>query len=681
MAAVAKRKRCRSCLKFSKEPLVDHKLSCFPRFSVCEECVSFYCDGRSWKGPDGKEDIYCRFCGEGDLGLLPCDSSACSRVFCIGCLMANLGETQFEKVQKLAEENKWFCLVCSSKPPNVFLKNVDVEFRSTRGGFSKRTFFQFDHKSKISAPPTFSGRPRKAISTSLFALMDDELLPPTYGMQYLVGLSRNIDKLNQHWPDWTLVVHYDPRSLRTIWGDYARKMVDLFAMHPRVQMRAFPDWEQFTDPNGNYKGLFGTLVRFLTLGEEDWDIVCVRDTDSLYSARDKNIQEEFFDSDKLFQIYRCNHYDFTVLGGGISARGPRKPGGGREAAWPTVREDILKFSEEHLRDPEKLSRDSRFNQNNFGDEFPYFCDQFFLEEHLLTKTVGKSRIDQICIESIHTPQRCKPLDERHDCSLKFTSLMNRITVPHFASNRALPHDQKARRFLTWIRAQAWFRALSGVKGETKSPGVLDFASPMATRPKQMSKRKKKSFVKPADKDAKNVAKVPKPAVKPAQKAQKSTQAGSKRVACKKETKKATKVPKPAVRPAQRSSKPVQIGSKRVACKKETKKATKVPKPAVKPAQKSSKPVQIGSKRVACKKETKKATKVPKPAVKPAQKSSKPVQIGSKRVARKRKNPARTPLITDQFKAKKKVTSTLKKRKLFGSENDRRKKNRSATVMQ
>jgi hypothetical protein len=63
---------------------------------------------RSFIIENGNE-IYCRWCGQGEGSLCLCDS--CPKAFCTGCIFRNFGNSEVQRILRL--QNRWSCYICS----------------------------------------------------------------------------------------------------------------------------------------------------------------------------------------------------------------------------------------------------------------------------------------------------------------------------------------------------------------------------------------------------------------------------------------------------------------------------------------------------------------------------------------------------------------------------------------
>lgn len=93
---------CRNNIPSNK--VITHPLLGVP---ICGTCHSDYTSGE-FDVEDGNE-IYCRWCGQGEGTLFLCDT--CPKSFCERCIKNNFGIAEAERVKAL--DDRWSCLLCS----------------------------------------------------------------------------------------------------------------------------------------------------------------------------------------------------------------------------------------------------------------------------------------------------------------------------------------------------------------------------------------------------------------------------------------------------------------------------------------------------------------------------------------------------------------------------------------
>lgn len=86
-----------------------HELLSVP---VCEDCNNnYYCGTFRIDDSTGNE-MYCRWCGQGEGSLFLCDT--CPKSFCERCLENNFGSAEIERLKTIG--NLWSCILCSPQP-------------------------------------------------------------------------------------------------------------------------------------------------------------------------------------------------------------------------------------------------------------------------------------------------------------------------------------------------------------------------------------------------------------------------------------------------------------------------------------------------------------------------------------------------------------------------------------
>jgi hypothetical protein len=102
---MSKKMLCSACHELTTAPKI-HELLNVP---ICENCYTNYHAG-SFEIDEGEtNEKYCRWCGEGEGGLLLCDN--CPKSFCQRCLGNNFGLQEVERIASLKDQ--WVCVLCS----------------------------------------------------------------------------------------------------------------------------------------------------------------------------------------------------------------------------------------------------------------------------------------------------------------------------------------------------------------------------------------------------------------------------------------------------------------------------------------------------------------------------------------------------------------------------------------
>jgi hypothetical protein len=96
---------CSACGNLSKK-LERHPL--LYDVPICRTCWDKYHSGEFTIDETGNE-IYCRWCGEGDGTLCLCDT--CPKAFCSGCIRRNFGHAELKRIEGISE--RWNCFLCS----------------------------------------------------------------------------------------------------------------------------------------------------------------------------------------------------------------------------------------------------------------------------------------------------------------------------------------------------------------------------------------------------------------------------------------------------------------------------------------------------------------------------------------------------------------------------------------
>jgi hypothetical protein len=121
-------KKCTACCAPVTKEIV-HPLLYVP---ICENCHFRYNEGE-FTVEDGNE-IYCRFCGEGEGQLLLCDT--CPKSFCARCVENCCGKSELRRIEKLSD--RWHCFVCSPQPIQDLCTKNGWKFYGTKDADVKK---------------------------------------------------------------------------------------------------------------------------------------------------------------------------------------------------------------------------------------------------------------------------------------------------------------------------------------------------------------------------------------------------------------------------------------------------------------------------------------------------------------------------------------------------------------
>jgi hypothetical protein len=134
---------------------------------------------------------------------------------------------------------------------------------------------------------------------------------------YTQGAIRNAELAKEIYPDW-VCRYYIGRSTQS---DIVEKL------------RQFDNTEVIEmDNDGDWTGMFW---RFYPAGEEDVDVVIVRDCDSRLNNREKEAVNEWLNSDKGFHIMRDHPWHNTAILGGMW--------GSKKGVTPNIKNQIQEY--------------------------------------------------------------------------------------------------------------------------------------------------------------------------------------------------------------------------------------------------------------------------------------------------------------------------------------------------
>ena len=95
---------CTACGEWDPKRYREHPLLGVP---VCHNCWRTYHNGAFTMDDNNRNEVYCRWCGEGGM-LNLCDS--CPKAFCDPCIQRNLGLPEINRIHGLSE--RWSCFIC-----------------------------------------------------------------------------------------------------------------------------------------------------------------------------------------------------------------------------------------------------------------------------------------------------------------------------------------------------------------------------------------------------------------------------------------------------------------------------------------------------------------------------------------------------------------------------------------
>ena len=116
---------------------------------------------------------------------------------------------------------------------------------------------------------------------------------------YTIGAIRNAELSKDIYPDWVCRYYIGKSSPKEI-----IEKLNSFDNTEVIEMESDGDWT-------------GMFWRFYAAGDEDVDVVIVRDCDSRVNIREKEAVDEWLNSDKGFHIMRDHPYHTTEILGGM----------------------------------------------------------------------------------------------------------------------------------------------------------------------------------------------------------------------------------------------------------------------------------------------------------------------------------------------------------------------------
>jgi protein O-GlcNAc transferase len=116
---------------------------------------------------------------------------------------------------------------------------------------------------------------------------------------YTIGAIRNAELSKEIYPDWVCRYYIGKSTPKDI-----IEKLNSFDNTEVIEMESDGDWT-------------GMFWRFYAAGDEDVDVVIVRDCDSRVNIREKEAVDEWLNSDKGFHIMRDHPYHTTEILGGM----------------------------------------------------------------------------------------------------------------------------------------------------------------------------------------------------------------------------------------------------------------------------------------------------------------------------------------------------------------------------
>ena len=134
---------------------------------------------------------------------------------------------------------------------------------------------------------------------------------------YTQGAIRNAELAKEIYPDW-VCRYYIGRST-------PQQTIDTLSLFDNTEVIVM-------DVDGDWTGMFW---RFYPAGEQDVDVVIIRDCDSRLNNREKDAVNEWLNSDKGFHIMRDHPYHTTEILGGMW--------GSKKGVTPNIKQQIESY--------------------------------------------------------------------------------------------------------------------------------------------------------------------------------------------------------------------------------------------------------------------------------------------------------------------------------------------------
>ena len=114
--------------------------------------------------------------------------------------------------------------------------------------------------------------------------------------KYCVGMIKNAELREETYSDWKIRVYLDESVPRRVVSDLERLGCEIVDMSDSK--------------------IPGMYWRFLAVEDPSIDVVCIRDSDSRLSMREKYAVNEWMNSDKILHIMRDHpHHGYPIMGG------------------------------------------------------------------------------------------------------------------------------------------------------------------------------------------------------------------------------------------------------------------------------------------------------------------------------------------------------------------------------
>lgn len=168
-----KHQNCSACRQVTQDNYTNPLLG----VPICYDCHYHYNIGEFTI--DGKNEIYCRWCGEGEGEIILCDS--CPKSFCSRCIRNNFDEAEVQRIINLP--GRWSCFMCS---PESLMDLIKKNGWDRHDDNESTDFFQRKRKLELTRPGLISydvSRGRERIEIPVINTVDDT--PPPLNFVYV----------------------------------------------------------------------------------------------------------------------------------------------------------------------------------------------------------------------------------------------------------------------------------------------------------------------------------------------------------------------------------------------------------------------------------------------------------------------------------------------------------------